>query len=596
MKEVEDNLDDLEYVTTTNHSIVDVNHSVEENPIILTTTNNENHHQPIITIPTNNNDTNNNNNLSNTITVKKKVIENNNNNPNHQHLPPMPSTIPPPSKTTTINEIHHPSSNSVDLLTTSSKNNHGHNHHHEQVNNITHLTVNNTNSEHSSLPRTSSFDSSISNSTNSTTTTDTSYNISSTTFTSSQSNLINHLNNNNGTTTNGISSLIGVTEEEMQNAKNLQKHLIEKAMREKMKKEREKQKELIITENLNYFKTVIMPNIKAYNIIDKAMYKKWYKYGIPTNLRSELWKISLGNELQITEGLYTILKEKIKMENISNLEKQSSSIDLIQYDLCRTFPALQFFQYPDGPYYLPFKTILECYSKFRPDIGYVQGMSYIVATLLLYMDEYDAFVCFCNLLHRSKCNVNPLAVGTLSQNSNTQHFSVTQYLFGPKKRSPQFIHYFQILYQSNHFIPFFTMNTEYLDIHINFIKLLLSHFSPILYNHLNLNLKIEFSVFIVDWFITLFSKSLPLDVVARIWDGYLLHGRIYMYQSCLGILIYYKDNLLKLDYDGVMKFLTHLNSCTNNFEDLDIELLFKTINYDCKLSERKVTKFVKMMK
>jgi len=34
----------------------------------------------------------------------------------------------------------------------------------------------------------------------------------------------------------------------------------------------------------------------------------------------------------------------------------------------------------------------------RPDIGYVQGMSYIAAVLLLYMDEHSAFVTFCNMI------------------------------------------------------------------------------------------------------------------------------------------------------------------------------------------------------
>lgn len=44
--------------------------------------------------------------------------------------------------------------------------------------------------------------------------------------------------------------------------------------------------------------------------------------------------------------------------------------------------------------------ILLCYACFRPDIGYVQGMSFLVATLLLYMDEFEAFKCLANLLGR----------------------------------------------------------------------------------------------------------------------------------------------------------------------------------------------------
>ncbi len=46
------------------------------------------------------------------------------------------------------------------------------------------------------------------------------------------------------------------------------------------------------------------------------------------------------------------------------------------------------------------KEVLEVYCKFRPEIGYVQGMSYLVCVLLLYMDEYNAFVCLANMLNQ----------------------------------------------------------------------------------------------------------------------------------------------------------------------------------------------------
>jgi hypothetical protein len=45
--------------------------------------------------------------------------------------------------------------------------------------------------------------------------------------------------------------------------------------------------------------------------------------------------------------------------------------------------------------------VLQAYAMFRPDVGYVQGMSYIVGMLLLYMEtELEAFQCLANLLGR----------------------------------------------------------------------------------------------------------------------------------------------------------------------------------------------------
>lgn len=53
-----------------------------------------------------------------------------------------------------------------------------------------------------------------------------------------------------------------------------------------------------------------------------------------------------------------------------------------------------------GPYHDPLHNILGAYACYRPDVGYVQGMSFLAATLLLNMDEVKAFISFSNLLNR----------------------------------------------------------------------------------------------------------------------------------------------------------------------------------------------------
>ena len=44
------------------------------------------------------------------------------------------------------------------------------------------------------------------------------------------------------------------------------------------------------------------------------------------------------------------------------------------------------------------KKCLELWSLYRPDIGYVQGMSYLAWMLLIRMESYQAFVCFSNIM------------------------------------------------------------------------------------------------------------------------------------------------------------------------------------------------------
>eukprot|EP00981_Chlorochromonas_danica_P013757 scaffold6837_cov171-Ochromonas_danica.AAC.4 len=80
-------------------------------------------------------------------------------------------------------------------------------------------------------------------------------------------------------------------------------------------------------------------------------------------------------------------------------KKLRAAVSLIEWDLPRTFPVLAFF-HDGGPMHTGMERILLCYALFKPAIGYVQGMSFLVATLLLCMDEFEAFKCFANLMNR----------------------------------------------------------------------------------------------------------------------------------------------------------------------------------------------------
>lgn len=43
--------------------------------------------------------------------------------------------------------------------------------------------------------------------------------------------------------------------------------------------------------------------------------------------------------------------------------------------------------------------VLGAYACYRPDVGYVQGMSFLAAVLLLNMEASDAFILLANLLN-----------------------------------------------------------------------------------------------------------------------------------------------------------------------------------------------------
>ncbi|GAA6105865.1 TBC1 domain family member 14 isoform X1, partial [Tachysurus ichikawai] len=53
-----------------------------------------------------------------------------------------------------------------------------------------------------------------------------------------------------------------------------------------------------------------------------------------------------------------------------------------------------------GPYHDVLHSILGAYTCYRPDVGYVQGMSFIAAVLILNMNTADTFIAFANLLNK----------------------------------------------------------------------------------------------------------------------------------------------------------------------------------------------------
>ncbi|KAF8764394.1 TBC1 domain family member 14-like [Argiope bruennichi] len=259
----------------------------------------------------------------------------------------------------------------------------------------------------------------------------------------------------------------------------------------------------------------------------------WWK-GLPPSIRGRVWKLAIGNDLNITQELFDICtarsKEKIWVStDVKSCESSEdtdepneNAADFIKLDVSRTFPQLGIFQ-EGGPYHNTLEGILGAYVIYRPDIGYVQGMSFLAAMLLLNLDAVDSFICFCNLLNR-QCQ---LAFFRIEQKMMTVYYSVYEEYF--KENLPKL---FNVFAKQN--------------------------LSPDLY--------------LVDWLYTLYSKSLPLDVACRVWDVYLRDGEEFLVKTALGILKMYEDILLEMDFIHLAQFLTKLP------EDIDAEKLFQSIS------------------
>ena len=81
---------------------------------------------------------------------------------------------------------------------------------------------------------------------------------------------------------------------------------------------------------------------------------------------------------------------KLSKEEREKFDRENS-INIIDLDIERTFPYLNIFKH-NSPLSDDLREILRAFVISRPDIGYVQGLSFIAGMLILNMDKYKAFI------------------------------------------------------------------------------------------------------------------------------------------------------------------------------------------------------------
>ncbi|KAM9011353.1 TBC1 domain family member 12 isoform 2-T2 [Ara ararauna] len=305
-------------------------------------------------------------------------------------------------------------------------------------------------------------------------------------------------------------------------------HKRKKIMRERFKQEENIASAMVVWVN------EILPNWEGMRATRKVR-ELWWQ-GLPPRVRGKVWSLAVGNELNITPELYEIFlsraKERWKSFSETSTENDTedagasvadreASLELIKLDISRTFPSLYIFQ-KGGPYHDLLHSVLGAYTCYRPDVGYVQGMSFIAAVLILNLEEADAFIAFANLLNKP-CQ---LAFFRVDHSMMLKYFAA--------------------------FEVFFEENLPKLFLHFKSYSL-----TP--------------DIYLIDWIFTLYSKSLPLDLACRVWDVFCRDGEEFLFRTGLGILRLYEDILLQMDFIHIAQFLTKLP------EDITSEKLFTCI-------------------
>lgn len=110
-------------------------------------------------------------------------------------------------------------------------------------------------------------------------------------------------------------------------------------------------------------------------------------------------------------------KEKIQKKfNIISIGKEYT-IKYINLDIQRTFSYLGMFRDEESQMSEDLNEILQAFVISRPDIGYVQGLSYIGGMLLLYLDKFQSFVALMNIV----MNPNLISFYRFNENQVSLH-------------------------------------------------------------------------------------------------------------------------------------------------------------------------------
>lgn len=254
--------------------------------------------------------------------------------------------------------------------------------------------------------------------------------------------------------------------------------------------------------------------------------------GIPEPLRGEVWQLLSGAQ-QAPEDLMDQYRIFLTMS--------APTEQIILRDVHRTYPAHESFQTGGSSSLLDslFK-VCKAYAVYDEEVGYCQGLSFLVAALLLHMPEEQAFCVFARIM---------------------QNYGLRN------------------LFRNN-----------FDELYLKFYQLehLLEDHMPDLFQHFN-KIGIEPFTYASQWFLTVFTAKFPLNAVFYIMDIFLLDGMDTIFQIALALLGSSRQELLTLDFEGVLKyFRVQMPKRYRNQENVQ-----QLINASSEISLKKLKKHAK---
>ncbi|XP_008324566.1 TBC1 domain family member 10A-like [Cynoglossus semilaevis] len=247
--------------------------------------------------------------------------------------------------------------------------------------------------------------------------------------------------------------------------------------------------------------------LEMLNNWDKWMAKKHKKVkercqkGIPPSLRGRAWLYLTGAKV----------KREQNRGRFQELDDQPGSpkwVDIIERDLHRQFPFHEMFSARGGHGQQDLLRVLKAYTLHRPEEGYCQAQAPIAAVLLMHMPAEDAFWVLVQICEK--------------------------YLPG-----------------------YYSTGLEAIQLDGEILHALLKKVSPVAHSHMKKH-KLEPILYMTEWFMCAFSRTLPWASVLRVWDMFL----------CEGVKIVFRVGLVLLK--SMLGSQEKLKSCQGLYETMEL--------------------------
>ena len=207
--------------------------------------------------------------------------------------------------------------------------------------------------------------------------------------------------------------------------------------------------------------------------------------GVPPPLRGVVWpSIAGARDGSLHEEFHRLCGETSPYEG------------LIGKDVGRSFPNVEMFREKGGEGQQMLGRVLKCFSLHDPEIGYCQGLGFVVGPLLMHMSDAEAFCVLVRYELDSSIFLFPKRWQlTLSHARLMEHYDLRSC-----------------------YLP----DLSGLHLRIYNFKNLLSRHLPELAAHLE-SLKVE-PIYVSQWFLSFFAVTCPLPMLLRIYDVILVEG------------------------------------------------------------------------